>query len=279
MPTSVELANGLVSAAGSGDAADAALVAGRVAVFPETVLSRLQRNRTRVRACRNSITDHLVSLKGQLPRGWPPGSTWDVVPGIFNPSSNEVVIAVIGHGSDAGPHIPLSGEGEGSADLVVHETAHGLDMGGGSPFLSASQTFNAARNLRLNLVTQYEMQPGQAGQQETFAESAARFFTSQDDAMPQLHLYWTNIASELAAHSPASGPFHFPLFSSIGSASFASDGTTIRMRLRATTEDGVIGDGLLLVPDSHPTRKQIEDHIKDINTTRNSTRSVIVPAF
>jgi hypothetical protein len=152
-------------------------------------------------------------------------------------------------------------------------------MGGGSPFLSASQTFNAARNLRLNLVTQYEMQPGEAGQQETFAESAARFFTSQDDAMLQLHLYWTNIASELAAHSPASGPFHFPLFSSIGSASFASDGTTIRMRLRATTEDGVIGDGLLLVPDSHPTRKQIEDHIKDINTTRNSTRSVIVPAF
>ena len=154
-----------------------------------------------------------------------------MVPGIFNPSSNEVVIAVIGHGTDAGPHIPLSGEGEGSADLVVHETAHGLDMGGGSPFLSASQTFNAARNLRLNLVTQYEMQPGEAGQQETFAESAARFFTSQDDAMPQLHLYWTNIASELAAHSPASGPFHFPFFSSIGSASIASDGTTIRMRL------------------------------------------------
>ena len=102
MPTSVELANGLVSAAGSGDAADAALVAGRVAVFPETVLSRLQRNRTRVRACRNSITDHLVSLQGQLPRGWPPGSTWDMVPGIFNPSTNEVVIAVIGHGTVAG---------------------------------------------------------------------------------------------------------------------------------------------------------------------------------
>ena len=186
MPTSVELANGLVSAAGSGDATDAALVAARVAVFPETVLSRLQQNRTRVRACRNSITDHLVSLQGQLPRGWPPGSTWDMVPEIFNPSTNEVVIAVIGHGTAAGPHIPLSGEGEGSADLVVHETAHGLDMGGGLPFLLPARLFSAARNLRLNLVTQYEMQPGGAGQQETFAESAARFFTSQDDATPQL---------------------------------------------------------------------------------------------
>ena len=73
------------------------------------------------------------------------GTTWDIVPGIFNPSTNEVVIAVVGHGTVAGPHIPLSGEGEGSADLVVHETAHGLDMGGGAPFLSASRTFIAAR--------------------------------------------------------------------------------------------------------------------------------------
>ena len=63
MPTSAELANSLVSAAGSGDAADAALVVARLAVFPVAVLTRLQQNRTRVRACRNSITDHLVSLR------------------------------------------------------------------------------------------------------------------------------------------------------------------------------------------------------------------------
>jgi hypothetical protein len=95
MPTSAELANSLVSAAGSGDAADAALVVARLAVFPVAVLTRLQQNGTRVRACRNSITDQLVSLRGVQPRGWPPGSTWDIVPGIFNPPSNEVVIAVV----------------------------------------------------------------------------------------------------------------------------------------------------------------------------------------
>ena len=45
---------------GVSDATDAALVAARVSVFPETVLSR---NKTALgAACRNSITDHLVSL-------------------------------------------------------------------------------------------------------------------------------------------------------------------------------------------------------------------------
>jgi hypothetical protein len=275
MPTSVELANSLVSAAGSGDAADAALVAARLAVFPVAVLARLQQNRTRVRACRNSITDHLVSLRGVQPRGWPPGSTWDSVPGIFNPASNEVVIAIVGHDTPAGPHVPLSGEGEGSADLVVHETGHGLDMGGGSPFLSAGATFIAARNADLNQLTQYELQPTPAGEEETFAESGARFFISQDSMMPNLHAFWDNIANELAAHRPSPGIFSFPFFPSIGSASVASDGTTIRMRLRAIGEGGVIGDALLSIPNTHPAHQQIRDHVKNLNTLRG----VSVPNF
>jgi hypothetical protein len=217
----------------------------------------------------------LVSLRGVQPRGWPPGSTWDSVPGIFNPASNEVVIAIVGHGTAAGPHVPLSGEGEGSADLVVHETSHGLDMGGGSPFLSAGATFLTARNADLSQLTQYELQPTPAGEEETFAESAARFFTSQDGMMPNLHAFWANIPKELVARNPTPGPFHFPFFPSIGSASVAADGTTIRMRLRAVGEGGVIGDALLSIPNTHPAHEQIRGHINDLN----ALRAVSVSAF
>lgn len=275
MPTPLELANELVGPAASGDAADAALVAVRLAVLPQAVLARLKQNGTRVRACRNSITDFLVSLRGEHPRGWPEGATWDTVPGIFNPSSNEVVIAVTGHGTRAGPHIPFMGEGEGSNDLVVHETVHGLDMGGGSPFLSASPAFVAARNADKGQLTQYELQPAPAGEQETFAESAARFVVSQDGATPKLQAYWLNIADELASHAPVRGHFHFPFFSSIGSASIASDRTTIRMRLRATTEDGIIGDALLVVPNTHPAHQQVKERVKNLN----ALQSVNVSAF
>jgi hypothetical protein len=65
------------------------------------------------------------------------------------------------------------------------------------------------------------------------------------------------------------------IFSSVGSASIASDGTTIRMRLRATTEDGAIGDALILVPNTDPTHQKIKDNLKDLEIKQ----SVSVPAF
>jgi hypothetical protein len=197
------------------------------------------------------------------------------VPGIFNPPSNEVVIAVVGHGTPAGPHVPLTGEGEGSADLVVHETSHGFDMGGGQPFLSEGTAFITARNADLNQLTEYERQPSPAGEQETFAESAARFFSSLDSTMPHLHAFWTDIDNQLAAHTPSHNPVHFPFFSSVGSASIASDGTTIRMRLRATTEDGAIGDALILVPNTDPAHQEIKDRIMGLGISQ----TVNVPAF
>jgi hypothetical protein len=275
MPTSTELANALVSPAGSGDSNDAALVAPRLAaVFPEDILKHLQQNRTKVRVCRNSITDHLTSLRGQTPRGWPPGSTWDQVPGIFNPGTNEVVIAIIGHPDR--PHIPQLGEGKGSVDLVVHETAHGLDMGGGSPFLSAGTAFITARNQDLRSLTAYELQPGSAGEQETFAESAARFFDSDDDSMPALHAFWATISGLLTGPSSSPGTFHFPFFSSqIGSAMLGPDGETIQMRLRATADDGPIGDAMIEVSASHPANQQIREHIKELN----ASEPVAVAAF
>lgn len=274
MPTSVELANALVSAAGSGDAADAALVAARLAVFPEAVLGRLQRSRTKVRACRNSVVDHLTRLQGERPRGWPPGSTWDSVPGVFYPDTNEVVIAIKGHEPGEEPHVPSTGEGEGSVDLVVHETAHGLDMGGGTRFLSASPAFIAARNADLGQLTQYELQSSPAGEQETFAESAARFYGLTDGAMPALHSYWSNIASQLGGRAPTRGGlFHFAHAPSIGSASVASDGTTIRMHLRAIGEDGAIGDGLVVVQKGDAMHRQTMDHVLNIDALRSAAPS------
>ena len=47
------------------------------------------------------------------------------------------------------------------------------------------------------------------------------------------------------------------------------------MRLRATTEDGAIGDALILVPNTDPTHQKIKDNLKDLEIKQ----SVSVPAF
>src|SRR6185295_14935050 len=63
----------LVDPAGSGDRYDAALVAKELARLPEYLLARLEKNGTRVIACRSSVADGLPDLTKKPPRGWPPG--------------------------------------------------------------------------------------------------------------------------------------------------------------------------------------------------------------
>jgi hypothetical protein len=176
MTTSGELARALTRTGGSGNSFDEALVVDQLALFPLAVLTHLQEHETGIVVCRESVTDYLTELRGVQPRGWPNGLTWDSVPGLFYLQTNEVVLAVVGHGTPAGPHIPATGEGQGSANVILHETAHGLDMAGGTPFVSANPTFVAARNRDLDKLTPYERQPSPAGEEETFAESAARFY-------------------------------------------------------------------------------------------------------
>jgi hypothetical protein len=182
------LATSLVKTGGSGTAADAQLVAQSLAKLPKSTLEQMQKNGTKVIACRGSVTDYRTDLKGVPPRGWRPGSKWDKVPGSDTPDKNEVVIAVIGHGTPAGPHVPKFGEGHGSVNLVAHEATHSIDRGSPSP--SQSDDFTKARKADMNKLSNYEKQAGEAGAQETYAESAARHAEGKDQNTPHLKKYW-----------------------------------------------------------------------------------------
>jgi hypothetical protein len=251
---------------GSADASDATLVANRLAAFTVPILTRLKADRTTVVVCRGSVTEYLTQLRGIAPRGWPPGSTWDLVPGTFYPESNEVVLAVIGPPGYS--HIPAKGEGHGSEDVVLHETAHGLDMGGGLPYPSSDEAFKAARDPDFGLLTGYEKQPSPAGEQETFAESAARFFTGRGPKLPHLDAYWASISDHLARHMRVMAAL--PIASrrvksgevigdTIGTASMSLDGT-IALYLRATGS-GAKGDALLTYQRSDPRYDDIMRHL------------------
>lgn len=182
------LATSLVKAGGSGTAEDAKLVAESLAKLPKSSLEQMQKNGTKVIACRGSVTDYRTDLKGVQPRGWPPGSTWDSVPGSNMRDKNEVVIAVTGHNTPAGPHVPKTGEGHGSVNMVVHEASHSLDRGSPSP--SQSEEFTKAREADMSKLPNYEKQTGEGGPRETYAESAARHAEGKDQDTPHLKKYW-----------------------------------------------------------------------------------------
>lgn len=191
--TAKDLALELIDTEGTADAQDAALVADELAKLPKHILQRLKDKGVKVKVCRGSITEYRTDLKGVQPRGWPAGMTWDSVPGVYNTSKKEVVIATVGHGTDAGAHVPAKGEGHGSQNLVIHESMHAVDKTSDDGPLSDNEDFTNARNADATTLSAYESQAGGAGREETFAESAARYYGGDsDDATnhPKLHEYW-----------------------------------------------------------------------------------------
>ncbi|MBP0463456.1 PAAR domain-containing protein [Roseomonas sp. PWR1] len=193
---SLAIARRIVRPGGSGTAEDAELVAQQLANLPPGVLAQMEADGTVVVACRGSVTDYRSDLAGVQPRGWPAGSTWDNVPGARMGDTGEVVVATIGH-NDNPPNarVPATGEGHGSANLTVHEALHGYDMGGGG-HRSDDADFAAARAADTGPNTPaYEQQAGSAGQEESFAESGARYYSDPAAARqnePNLADYWSN---------------------------------------------------------------------------------------
>lgn len=187
----LELARGLCDAEGSADAADAELVAQELAKMPREDLERMEANGTRVAVCRGSVTDCRPGLAGDPPRGWPEGTDWSKVPGCYDDSTNRVVVATRGHGTERGAHVPDTGDGHGSANLAIHEAYHGLDYKSGKP--SSGADFTSVRAAAPGELSDYMSQSGQAGEEESFAESAARRFGCPPDVVPEqprLDDYW-----------------------------------------------------------------------------------------
>jgi insecticidal toxin complex protein TccC len=185
------LVKDILTTGGTADAHDARLVGRELERIPTHVLQILKDQGTKVVVARGSVTDHWTHLKGVQPRGWPPGMTWDSVPG--GQSGGEVVIATVGHGTAAGAHVPANGEGHGSHNVVIHETFHAVDLGGSGGARSAGADFNTARTADFATLSAYQQQAGSAGQEETYAESAARYYGGDpNDATnhPNLNAYW-----------------------------------------------------------------------------------------
>lgn len=152
---------------------DAILVVGKLEKLPSSVRNAIILRGIKIVVARGSVADYRTDLKTKRPRGWPIDATWEDVQGAFIQDTNEVVIAIVGHDTAEGAHLPKFGEGNGSQDGLIHEIAHALGKTTGA---RGSAAFIAARDADFANLTPYEKQSGPAGLSETYAESAARFY-------------------------------------------------------------------------------------------------------
>jgi len=182
----VKIAEALTSTAGTATPADRAAVLAELEKMPLGALQALQNAGIQVIVVKNSVTEAVPALKGVRPRGWPPGATWDSVPGMYDPATKQVIIAT------RNGAVPATGNGHGSANLVIHETAHGVDAALNA---NSDPAFQAARNADLARLPPYETQPGAAGLQETYAESMAEYYANpaaMQSQYPNLYGYWNS---------------------------------------------------------------------------------------
>ncbi|MEJ7733153.1 MAG: hypothetical protein WKG00_28650 [Polyangiaceae bacterium] len=189
-PTQLQYAKSFVKAGGSASQTDVDAVAEDLAKLPRPVLDYMKANGITVVAAKGSVTDYLKHLKGVRPRGWPPGSGWDSVPGTVN-NNKEVVIAT------RDGKVPATGDGHGAYSLTVHETFHAVDRAAG---WSKAPAFVEARDADAANLDAYLKQPGVAGLEEAYAESAAHYFrgdTAWGKKNPNLWQYWETHAGQL----------------------------------------------------------------------------------
>lgn len=238
---------------------DVALIASRAAQLPAYVLARFEKKGVRLVACRDSVTDFERNLRGVVPRGWErTGKTWDDVPGAYLPQRNRVVVATIDKGGARA--IPDKSSGKhGSSDLLIHEALHGFDFASGHAVLGESR-FRDARTADFAKLHSYEQQAGDAGLQETFAESGARFLVepgAMAASWPALHGYWRSGPANvqrtgvLESVAPTDGP--------IGTVQLQPDGA-IALDLRAENEDGAIGHAQFTINPGDQSYDSLKEH-------------------
>jgi hypothetical protein len=207
--TAEAAARALVKAGGRGTQADVDAVVAELKKLPAVLLARAERAGVQVVACRESVTDHLSHLRGVTPRGWPPGATWDRVPGLYDPASMTVVMATHDGARGASERaLPDFGYGHGSFNALFHEFGHALDATTALGHDSRSPAFRTAYRadvpaLRTANLT-YLLQPGDAGPEEAFAEVAARYFGTDPKLrteLPALHGFFEARARDLGLPS------------------------------------------------------------------------------
>jgi hypothetical protein len=266
----LRVARDLCVPSGTANAGDGVVVAIDLAWLPGELLDRLRRAGTRVVACRGSVADLRPDLAGARPCGWPPGFGWKDVPAFYDGARNEVVVATRGHGPRRSGQVPLMGDGHASASLAVHVACHAIDARCGSP--SSSPEFRAARAADLVALPEYCRQPGTAGLDESWAESAARWAAGPAEMaaeLPNLHAYWR----ERAVVRTGAGRPRIAIDedgavrttrvwrrSSIGAASLDAEGAIV-LTLRASDGRGILGDARVVCPKGDPRYAEVLSHL------------------
>lgn len=254
----------LVIAGGSGTTEDVSAVVEAASGLPDFVAQRFFAEKIRIVACRGSVTDFESDLRNVTPRGWESiGKTWDSVPGAYFDDRRRVVIATtatggrrVVPGKSAGSH--------GSESLVIHEALHGFDYCGKHAIL-AEASYVAARNRDLGGLSSYENQAGQAGLEETFAETGAQFCaapTALAARCPNLSQFWG--AMPIATESPpgalegigAGDAAKDPL----GTVARGADGS-LRFDLRATGPGGAIGHAIIDLDVADPKHRLLNEKL------------------
>lgn len=262
---------------GQGTADDVAAIVPHAALLPDYILHRFKRKGVRFIACRGNVTDFESSLHGKVPRGWEKtGKTWDDVPGVFLPDKNRVVIATVD--SDGVRIIPdRSFHTHGSIDLLVHESLHGYDFAGGHA-VTNDHRFRDARTADLDRLDVYEKQDGDAGLQETFAESGAMFLATPADMaahLPALHAYWA--AGPITAEQDGELESATDPSGAIGTAELLPDGA-IALDLRAEDDNGAVGHAQFRIAADDPAHAALAAHAFDAGLeSARGTRVLLRP--
>ncbi len=114
------------------------------------------------------------SLKGEHPRGWDPGATFDEVPAVFMPQHKMIAV---GEYTRQGTQL-LAESPEESAMVLRHEFGHSLDAAlrrpsDGPEFVRAYEADVAAITAADHPELGYFLQMGEAGRHEVFAQLIA----------------------------------------------------------------------------------------------------------
>ncbi len=166
---------GLIKTTPAATRADIDAVLQELSLVPPAVLDQLARYGVKIVVCHDTITEHLTELAGVRPRGWPPGSTWDDVPGLHLPGRYEVVVAA-----------------EIKRDrTVLHELGHAFDYVTALK-LRQSDAYTTARDADHARLGGYFAGHSPAADEETFAESFAQFLRGEA-TWPHLFAFWAGV--------------------------------------------------------------------------------------
>lgn len=157
-----------IDRAGKVSAQFVAKIQNTVNLMPDKIRKLLDDNGVRIVAA-NYVTDALPSLKGQQPRGYPPGSTWEKVDGIYH--GWQTIVVAEHHLDDNNKEAP-NHDPEG---VTRHEIGHAVnawlgDYAQTSTFTTAYDNDVANMPADVKETLKYFLQTGEGGKSETFAE-------------------------------------------------------------------------------------------------------------